>query len=55
MTPEREKHLIAQVKYITSREDMDAFRAAIRAQDETITSELFRALEKKADEWRGKS
>jgi hypothetical protein len=49
MTAEREAHLLAQVATITCRAEMDAFRAQITAQGESVTADLYRAMQRKAD------
>jgi ethanolamine utilization cobalamin adenosyltransferase len=55
MTPAREAHLIGQLRTVTTTEELNAFRAQIRAQGETVTSDLFRAMERTADTLRGRT
>lgn len=54
MTGAREAHLIAQLGTIRTTAELDAFRAQLRAQGETITADLFRAMEAAADQMRGR-
>jgi hypothetical protein len=52
MTSEREAHLIRMLRTITSTAELDAFRAQIRDEGETVTPDLFLAMETTADRLR---
>ena len=52
MTDERRAELMRQLRTITSREELDGFRAQLRLTGESQDTEIFRAMERKADTFR---
>ena len=52
MKDERRAELMHHLRKMTSREELDGFRAQLRLTGESQDTELFRAMERKADTFR---
>jgi hypothetical protein len=54
MTPERREQILRQLRSVTSAEELTGFRAELRRNGEAQDTEIFRAMERAADTFRGK-